>query len=52
MPTEPRPPRPAAAKPPPVDVKPEDWERFGDEDQARAAWDEGRLYDERPPHHG
>jgi hypothetical protein len=34
-----------------VHVTPEDLERFGDEEQVRAAWDEGRLRDERPPHH-
>lgn len=50
VPTEPtRPPR-AAPKPP--RITPEDVERFGDEEQMRAASDEGRLRDERPPHHG
>jgi hypothetical protein len=44
-------PRPAAPKSPPVHATPEDLERFGDEEQVRAAWDEGRLRDEQPPHH-
>lgn len=48
MSTDRRPARPAA-KPP--RVTPEDLDRFGDEEQMRAASDEGRLYDERPPHH-
>jgi len=30
-----------------VHVTPEDLERFGDEEQVRAAWDEGRLRDEQ-----
>jgi hypothetical protein len=34
-----------------VHVTPEDLERFGDEEQVRASWDEGRLRDEQPPHH-
>jgi hypothetical protein len=34
-----------------VHVAPEDWERFGDEEQVRAARDESRLRDEQPPHH-
>ena len=38
-------------KPPRVHVTPEDLERFGDEEQVRAAWDEGRLREEQPPHH-
>ncbi|WP_165762601.1 hypothetical protein [Mycolicibacterium vulneris] len=44
------PPRPAP-KPKRVHVTPEDVERFGDEEQVRAAWDERRLRDEQPPHH-
>ncbi len=51
MPTEPPHPPPAAPKPPRVHVTPEDLERFGDEEQVRAAWDEDRLRDEQPPHH-
>jgi hypothetical protein len=51
MPTEPPHPPPSAPKPPRVHVTPEDLERFGDEEQVRAAWDEGRLRDEQPPHH-
>ncbi|WP_165606963.1 hypothetical protein [Mycobacterium mantenii] len=51
MASEPPPPRPAAGKPPRERVTPEDLERFGDEEQAREAWDERRLRDERPPHH-
>ena len=51
MPTEPAHPPPAPAKPPRVHVTPEDLERFGDEEQVRAAWDEGRLRYEHPPHH-
>ncbi|WP_172830438.1 hypothetical protein [Mycobacterium asiaticum] len=38
-------------KRPPVQVTREDLERFGDEEQVREAYDEGRLRDERPPHH-
>ena len=49
MPTEPPP--PAAPNPPQVHVTAEDLERFGDEEQVRAAWDEDRLRDEQPPHH-
>ncbi|WP_172831251.1 hypothetical protein [Mycobacterium asiaticum] len=41
-----------APKPPRAPVTREDLERFGDEDQVREAFDEGRLRDERPPHHG
>jgi hypothetical protein len=52
MPTEPPPPPPAGPKPPPVRLTPEDFERFDDEEQVRSAWDEGRLRDEQPPHHG
>ncbi|BBY00718.1 hypothetical protein ACKUT9_27650 [Mycobacterium seoulense] len=52
MPAEPPRPTPAAPKPPTPRVTPEDLERFGDEEQMRAASDEGRLRDERPPHHG
>ncbi|MGD1283878.1 hypothetical protein ACKUUI_26315 [Mycobacterium seoulense] len=52
MPAEPPRPTPAAPKPPPPRVTAEDVERFGDEEQMRAASDEGRLRDERPPHHG
>jgi hypothetical protein len=48
---DPEPQPPAAPKPPRVNVTPEDLDRFSDEDQARAAWDEGRLRDEQPPHH-
>ncbi|WP_165607947.1 hypothetical protein [Mycobacterium alsense] len=45
-------PRPRAApKPRRVDVTPEDLERYRDEEQVRAALDESRLRDERPPHH-
>ncbi|HTQ20238.1 hypothetical protein [Mycobacterium sp.] len=51
MPTEPPPPPPASPKPPRPHVAPDDLERFGDEDQVRAEWDEGRLRDEQPPHH-
>ena len=51
MPTEPPHPPAAASKPLPVHITPEDLERFGDEEQVRAAWDEGRLRDEQPPHH-
>jgi hypothetical protein len=40
VPTEPLHPKPAASKPPRVNVTPEDLERFGDEEQVRAAWDE------------
>lgn len=51
MPSEPpHPPRPAP-KPPRMHVTPEDIERFGDEEQVREVWDEGRLRDEQPPHH-
>lgn len=49
MATEPQHPPPAAPKP--VHVTPEDLERFGDEEQVRAASDERRLRDEQPPHH-
>ncbi|WP_197499177.1 MULTISPECIES: hypothetical protein [unclassified Mycobacterium] len=52
MPTEPPTRPPASPKPPRARVTPEDLERFGDEEQMRAASDEGRLRDERPPHHG
>ncbi|UXA04453.1 hypothetical protein KXD96_15625 [Mycobacterium sp. SMC-2] len=52
MPTEPSNPPPAAPKPAQARITPEDLERFGDEEQMRAASDEGRLHDERPPHHG
>ncbi|WP_454561514.1 hypothetical protein [Mycobacterium haemophilum] len=51
MPTEPPHPPRAAPKPPRVHVTSDDLERFGDEEQVRAAWDEGRLRDEQPPHH-
>ncbi|WP_197509110.1 MULTISPECIES: hypothetical protein [unclassified Mycobacterium] len=51
MPTEPQHP-PAAPKPSRVRITPEDVERFGDEEQMRSASDEGRLREERPPHHG
>ncbi|WP_407686751.1 hypothetical protein [Mycobacterium sp. HUMS_1102779] len=51
MPTDPPHRPPAEPKPPRVRVTPEDLERYGDEDQVRAAWDEGRLRDDRPPHH-
>ncbi|WP_197079919.1 hypothetical protein [Mycobacterium haemophilum] len=51
MSTEPPHPPRAAPKPPRVHVTSDDWERFGDEEQVRAAWDEGRLRDEQPPHH-
>jgi hypothetical protein len=51
VPTE-RPHPPAdAPNPPRVHLTPEDLERFSDEEQARTAWDEGRLRDEQPPHH-
>ncbi|WP_197503946.1 hypothetical protein [Mycobacterium sp. 852014-50255_SCH5639931] len=52
MPTEPPNRPPADPKPPRVRTTPEDLERYGDEEQMRAASDEGRLRDERPPHHG
>jgi hypothetical protein len=39
-------------KPPRTHTTSEDLERFGDEEQMRAASDEARLRDERPPHHG
>ncbi|WP_197515491.1 hypothetical protein [Mycobacterium sp. E1747] len=52
MPTEPPHRPPAAPKPRPVRLTPEELERFGDEEQMRAASDEGRLRDEQPPHHG
>jgi len=52
MATEPPHPPPAAPKTPRVRVTPEDVERFSDEEQVRAAWDEGRLREEQPPHHG
>jgi hypothetical protein len=51
VPTEPSHAPPAGSKPPRVHVTPEDLERFGDEEQVRAVWDEGRLRDEHPPHH-
>jgi hypothetical protein len=51
MPTEPPDPLPALPNPPRAKVTPEDLERFGDEDQVRAEWDERRLRDEQPPHH-
>jgi hypothetical protein len=38
-------------KPQRVHATPEELERFGDEEQMRAARDEGRLRDEQPPHH-
>jgi hypothetical protein len=50
MPREPEHP-PAAPRPKRVHVTPEDVERFGDEEQMRAASDERRLRDEQPPHH-
>jgi len=50
MPSEPEH-RPAAPKPKPLYVPPEDVERFGDEEQMREASDERRLRDEQPPHH-
>ncbi|WP_428899643.1 hypothetical protein [Mycobacterium sp. Lab-001] len=52
MPTDPEH-RPLSDAPTPSSerVTPEDWERYGDEDQVRSAWDEGRLHDEQPPHH-
>lgn len=37
--------------PQPPRITSEDVERFGDEEQMRSASDEGRLRDERPPHH-
>ncbi|WP_197501154.1 hypothetical protein [Mycobacterium sp. 852002-51057_SCH5723018] len=51
MPENPREPPPAVPRPPRRDITPEDLERFGDEEQVRAASDESRLRDERPPHH-
>ena len=51
MPTEPTDPPPAAVNPPGARVTPEEFERFGDEEQVRAAWDEVRLRAEQPPHH-
>jgi hypothetical protein len=51
MPTEPPDPSPVLPTPPRAKVTPEDLERFGDEDQVRAEWDERRLRDEQPPHH-
>ena len=51
MPTEHPHRSPAAPKPPRVRITPEDLERFGDEEQMRAASDEGWLRDEQPPHH-
>ncbi|WP_166460386.1 hypothetical protein [Mycobacterium paragordonae] len=52
MPAEPPQPPAATPKRPRVHVTPEELERFGDEEQVRAAWDESRLRDEQPPHHG
>ncbi|WP_197518474.1 hypothetical protein [Mycobacterium sp. E3198] len=52
MSNEPPPPPRPAPKPPRAHLTPEDLDRFGDEEQARAASDERRLRDERPPHHG
>ncbi|MGB9224258.1 hypothetical protein [Mycobacterium sp.] len=51
MATEPPHPPPVARKAPQVRVTPEDLERFSDEEQVRAAWDDDRLRDEQPPHH-
>lgn len=51
MTSEPPHPPQAAPKPPRAHVTPEDLERFGDEEQVRAASDERRLRDELPPHH-
>lgn len=51
MPAEPPQPPAATPKRPRVHVTPEDLERFGDEEQVRAAWNESRLRDEQPPHH-
>ncbi|WP_172831577.1 hypothetical protein [Mycobacterium asiaticum] len=51
MATEREKPPAAAAKQSRARVTREDLERFGDEDQVREAWDEGRLRDEQPPHH-
>ncbi|WP_197516980.1 MULTISPECIES: hypothetical protein [unclassified Mycobacterium] len=51
MSNEPPPPQRPAPKPSREQLAPEDLERFGDEEQARAADDERRLRDERPPHH-
>lgn len=51
MPDEPAQPSPTGRKPRRVQVTPEDLERFGDEEQMRAASDERRLRDEQPPHH-
>lgn len=51
MPTEPPQPPQAASKTPRVRPTPEELERFGDEEQARAVSDEARLRDEQPPHH-
>jgi hypothetical protein len=48
---DPDPPPPAAPKPPPVQVTPEDLERFGDEDLMRQASNDDWLRDEAPPHH-
>lgn len=50
MPAEP--PRPAPDPPKPSRLTAEELARFGDEEQMREAGDEGRLWDERPPHHG
>jgi hypothetical protein len=51
MASEPQQPPPPAPKPRPVQVTPEELERFGDEEQVRAVWDERWLRDEQPPHH-
>ncbi|WP_165609339.1 hypothetical protein [Mycobacterium alsense] len=50
MPSEAPQPR-ATPKARQVDVTAEDLERYGDEEQVRAALDESRLRDEQPPHH-
>ncbi|SON63925.1 hypothetical protein MSIMFI_05456 [Mycobacterium simulans] len=49
MDPEPRP--PAAPKPQPVHVTPEDLERFADEDLMRRTSNDDWLRDEAPPHH-
>lgn len=51
MPAESSTPPPSAPNRPRPRVTPEDFERFSDEEQMREASDEGRLWDERPPHH-
>ncbi len=45
------PPPLAAPKPPPVNVTPEELERFRDEDLMRGASNDDWLRDEAPPHH-